>query len=75
MEQLLMIKDVILFKMHILQKKFNNYLLDDSNIKSLEKIINTNITIKFKNYDLFFFQGISKSFPIDETDDEQNEIK
>ena len=41
------------------EKNFNNYLLHESNIKSLDEIINTNITIKCKNYDRFFFQGKS----------------
>jgi hypothetical protein len=31
------------------EKNFSNYLLDESNIKSLDQIINTNITIKCKN--------------------------
>ncbi len=44
------------------KKNFSDYLLDESNIKSLDQIINTNITIKCKNYDKFFFQGIYKPF-------------
>ena len=45
------------------EKNFNNYLLDESNIKSLAQIININITtIKCKKYETFFFQGNSKSF-------------
>ena len=46
------------------KKNFNNYLLDESNIKSLDEIINTNVTIKCKNYDTFFFQGKSKDIQL-----------
>lgn len=38
-------------------KNFSTYLIDESNIKSLDQIMDTNITIKCKNYDTFFFQG------------------
>ena len=55
------------------KKNFSNYLLDESNIKSLNQIINTNITIKSKNYDTFFFKGISKSFSNNENEDDQTE--
>ena len=37
------------------EKNLNNYLLDKSNLKSLEQINNTNITIKCKNYEPFYF--------------------
>ena len=40
-------------------KNFNNYLLDELNVKSLEEIKNLNLTIKCKNYDTFYF--ISKN--------------
>jgi len=36
-------------------KNFNDYLLDWSNIQRLDEIVNTNITIKCKNFDTFFF--------------------
>ena len=37
-------------------KNLNNYLLDESN-NNLNEYNNTNITIKCKNYDIFFFLG------------------
>ena len=46
------------------EKNFGDYLLHESNIKSLDEIINTNITIKCKNYDRFFFQGKSKNIQL-----------
>ena len=53
-------------------KNFNNYLIDESNIKSLDQIMDTNITIKCKNYDTFFFQGGSTT---ENNDDEENKSK
>jgi len=38
-------------------KNLSNYLLDESNINNLDEIINTNITIRCKNYDTFSFEG------------------
>ena len=38
------------------KKNLNNYLLDESN-NNLNEYNNTNITIKCKNYDTFFFSG------------------
>ena len=42
------------------EKNFNNYLLDKSNIESLDELKNISITINCKNYDVFHFK--SKSF-------------
>ena len=53
------------------KKNFNNYLLDESNIQSLDQIINTNITIKCKNLDTFSFPVSSKSTSNIEIDDDQ----
>lgn len=40
------------------EKNFTNYLLDESNVKNLNEINNTNISINCKNYEPFFFQGV-----------------
>ena len=37
------------------EKNLNDYLLDNSNVESLDEIKNTNITINCKNYDIFYF--------------------
>ena len=49
---------------YIIQDKYftkdndlNDYLLDQSGSGNLDEIINTNITIKCKNYDKYYFQG------------------
>lgn len=39
------------------EKNLSNYLLDESNSKSLDQIINTNVTINCKNYGTYFFNG------------------
>jgi len=38
-------------------KDLNDYLLDQSGSGNLDEIINTNVTIKCKNYDKYYFQG------------------
>ena len=42
-------------------KNLNNYLLDKSNLKNLDDVINTNVTIHCKNSDPFFFSGINNN--------------
>ena len=42
-------------------KNLNNYLLDKSNIKNLDEVINTNVTIRCKNMDPFFFSSINNN--------------
>lgn len=43
-------------------KNFSDYLLDESEKDSLDKIRNVNITIKCKNYETYFFQGEFDNF-------------
>ena len=42
-------------------KNLNSYLLDESNINSLDEINNTNVTIICKNYDKFYFISKQKN--------------
>ena len=42
------------------EKNLGNYWLDDSNVTSFDQIVNSNITIKCKNYDTFYFEGKKK---------------
>ena len=46
-------------------KNLNNYILDESNINNLDGVINTNVTIRCKNYDDFFFSSINYFPPSD----------
>lgn len=40
-------------------KNLNNYLLDKSGIKNFDEVINTNVTIRCKNLDTYFFSSIN----------------
>ena len=54
-------------------KNLNNYLLDESN-NNLNEYNNTNITIKCKNYDTFFFLGSDNNIQSQIPSKEKNDI-
>lgn len=56
------------------EKNLNNYLIDKSNLKSLDQVKNIIITINCKNYDVFYFKSKFEKTPPLNDDTKKTEI-